>query len=270
MAFVDEFLRDVWEQRRLVAQYPPSTEVEVGDILEKVDGVWQRRGNLRDWGFNAETDSKPLTGPWSLVSEHGVTINGQLTGGTSGAVGVVTPVEGELKLEFKGSYGYLISLQGVTATTLRNIADIPESIPIWGWNDRWVIVTEVWRADHGTAILSGQENAKVTLKAAGGVTAGPLTLANLATGWEIGEDSQVQDSFTGQTDVTPIYRGRRMSFLDIILGRFAVAPNVSVEEGVALLGDTAYGRSLTTLLESPTGLESPVPMVVFDEFDPTS
>ena len=262
MGFVDNFVADVWAQRKMVAQYPPAGSVRVGDVLEKRDGIWQLHSRLPSAGFKPRLARGPV-GPVVLQSKGNKTLRVKAKGKSpAGAfTNVLGKAEAGVSIEFTGKFGYLMSLADVSETEMTNVDELLSFIRAkkrWVWDLEWVFVTSVYDAKSATILTTGTSGATAVLKAAAELKPGGVKVADLSAGFTFAGGSSIEDKYVCESKFTPLYRGRRVKLRELVFG--------STDENRKVLRDTSLEVFLlkTNGVKDATGME-----LTIEDFDPT-
>lgn len=261
MGFVDDYQRDVWDQRKLLPQYPPSGKVTVGDVLEKRDGVWKVRSNLTETGFEPKVVTSK-SADISLQSKGTVSVSASAK--ADSPAGVFTQVLGEagaeVNLSFTRDFGYAMALSGVREAQLQNIDALIEHIQRtqrWHWDFSFLVVTETYTARSSTILTTSTRGATATLKAKADVKPGGVKVAAASVGYELTSSSQLEDKWVSVSDMTPLYGVRKMKITEIILGGTHASPRQGVDGAGELADDIPLSIPERTVLSAG-----------FEDFDP--
>lgn len=223
MGFVDDYQRDVWNQHKLLPQYPPSGGVRVGDVMEKRDGVWKLRSNITSSGFKPKTaKSKPLESSMSVSSKGSLRMTTKVKG--SAPAGAFKSILGEadagVHLTFTKTFGYALAASGITETAMTNVDQLVDHIvktQRWNWDLSFLIVTETYQAETTTLVASSTKGATTVLKAKADIKPGGIKVAELAASFDVVASTQLDGQWIGEKNLTPLYGVKKVRLIDVLL-----------------------------------------------------
>lgn len=223
MGLADGYVRDVWDQRRVFATYPPGDRFKVGDIVKKEHGVFKYYSDLSSRGFDASvTESGPVMPSWEVMAQSGVTISTKAKGATpKGAFkDLVGEADAGVHVEFSEEISYLMALGGVQKYHMRAQDELTSAVKTWFWDNKWdtswVVVTEVWAAERSTILLSGETAGEIVLKASAELDLPAASGGKLAYGLEMRDQDNLAEHIVSSAGYTPVFTGMRVSVWDTL------------------------------------------------------
>ncbi len=147
MGLPEKFDNRLRDNLGLRAIWLPGTEIDLGDVLHRKDGIFEPIANLRD--FNVRFNSKKIGGRLSLAFQaRGVSSTVVQAGAEVDLSRLDVNAKAELKIEFKKEDTYFIRtprLTGVGVTDLMKVGQALKGRRDWRHGD-YYIAWRVYRA----------------------------------------------------------------------------------------------------------------------------
>ena len=220
MGLFGDIVGDVKGQKGLWLRYPPGEPIALGDVIVRDEGLWVRVGNVADdLSFEIEpTDPYDREGTWVCQSTSGVSVDGKASGDASDALSLLADVEAGAYVHFSHAGKYLLSLRGVTYTSVKSVDrfwdEIKKRRRLSTWDRRRKIVTTIVEAESGTFLMSGDGETTYGLKTKGSIPAAPtstLVTADLAAGFELAKRFSAADCFVAKAGFAPLFRAHKVT-----------------------------------------------------------
>jgi hypothetical protein len=163
--------RLIKDQLGLRAVFPPVTPVAIGDIFERDDGIFQRVGNLADFGIPVAAAAPRKSAAIQITSKHVRVTKYDGTGRVSDWTGRMS-ADGRLELDFRRGFSFFVRSLPAEVTSLKSPAlvgrRIAADVPAWK-HLQWFLATEVMLTK--SVVILGNSSAKRTLKIGGSIKA---------------------------------------------------------------------------------------------------
>jgi hypothetical protein len=218
MGLFGDIVGDVKRQRGLWLRYPPAEPVALGDVIVRDEGLWVRVGNIADdLGFEIErTDPYEEQDMWVCQSESGVSVVGKASTDASDALSLLADGEVGAYVHLSSGGKYLLSLRGVTFTSVKSVDGFWDQIKqhrrMFTWDRRRKIVTTVVRAGSGTFLMSADSEVTYGLKARASIpTTTTIVIADLAAGFDLAKRFSAADCFVAKAGFTPLFRAHKVT-----------------------------------------------------------
>lgn len=211
-----QYLKAIWDEHRQLGNWLPTREIKVGDV-----GTWDR-----DAGFSKITSLGEMRlGFNSVRSPYG---GGTLESSSGYAVKPEADVDlsalgqGEVQLQFAQKGSFALRAEGCTVATIDGADKVFQRIKVRvqtkGWDERYVVITEVVSAQTATLLVSKDRDVSVTatgLSSAGGLISADFTVTG---------QSHRLTTFVAESGLTLMFKGFRIS--KPFLRRLAARPAV--------------------------------------------
>lgn len=224
MSITKNYARSVRRQLRYHAAWVPMSDpYEVGDYGVFRGGVFERLGNIRQYGVDFTT--VPGQDTSAKFTDSGVTsvlfdLSG---GGTIDPAGATGDVEAGLKFSFSTARSFTVRCAVVKAEVMDAIPQVAQALAaVPAWNPTWRVVRSVHRAKGGTVLGSSTANAELVLTGkvsalqaidAGHVSGEVKVTHNREVGIEyVGEDGPIGlETFRVRANGQPVLRSMAAS-----------------------------------------------------------
>jgi hypothetical protein len=206
-----QYAREVWRELRLVAVWPPQSQVAVGDYGYMRDHAFERLGSLRDLELSFRGRRGPTVASEVYASRGAVSCS--LQGGASVPVdAAIGQAVGRFTLTFGRSNAAFLALGQTSLHELDRPADVARQVAALDaagrWDRDWSVVTAVKVSGSGLVALSRSRNASLEVGVDGQLTLGEA----LAAGAEISVNSNKSIAFHAAVAgrLTPLVALRRL------------------------------------------------------------
>lgn len=164
----------------------PTTKHELGDYGTLLNGQLTRLGNIRDLGIRLTASRPRVTAHQTFSSGAGVSY--QFDTGGQAQLPATPSVKAKLKVSFSGGQGMSIQAYGIHHIQIQNyqevIASVLQQHASRRWDTRWVLITELHRAQKCLLAISseGAQEAEIEFEAQQKVPVGQVTMTNANLG----------------------------------------------------------------------------------------
>ncbi|GGV60638.1 hypothetical protein [Streptomyces massasporeus] len=260
---------DVWKGWWVC--WPLSGRVEVGQVLENVDGKVRTAGTLGERGIPFVPRPGTPHNDYTYDTQGSVSLQFKAAGVAMDGLAALAVADFGARVTFEKGNSALIVYRGLTETGVADVRALAAALVQRGWDD-WddtlLAVTDVVAADSGIVLTAAESGASVELRLQAGAGQAQLGLADLAGRTSVAWRRRLGLKWLG-TDTAPFFRVVRLrktwfgkvekDYGPRQPGRGAApvpVPPVLLEE--------AYDDP-ASVLETVTSDEQPPPVVLSDE-----
>jgi hypothetical protein len=232
MAINEQYARELHTQFGYLATWLPTLKIGLGEVGVIRDGMFERVGNLDDFGIKHTDQVSANSGDLDYTSAGAVSVDFGAVGSTPVAATVPAKIEANISISFGRADAVLFQAAGCNTSTITNLREISDIIlsryKAGNWPEEHVVVTEVISCEAATILVSSGANAHVNLTASGELGSGSAKLARAGTGLKIAGYSAIGASVRAGKGATPLFKavGIRKPWLPFI-GR----PTIEVKAG---------------------------------------
>lgn len=195
-------MREVRDQLDRYLNFPINQEISIGDFgtYHGWDCRFEWQGNLADHGIAVQLHGLQHEIAETYATAGAVDIQGQLGLG-SGNPQVSVSFRRNTALAFRGN-----RIGFDKAQLLALSRDLNEAIRGGlQWNRDWVIITQLWRADGFTHLVSGAASAQVQIEATAPGAPSLFNFADATLGLNVVNQSAMSYCAVGATNILPYF-----------------------------------------------------------------
>jgi hypothetical protein len=172
-------------------------------------------------------------------TEGGVEFSTKLAGKISDVAEVLGDADAGIVIEFNKKNAVAFKANKTTNHQIKNLAEVEAAIlklyATGNWNKKYVVVTNIIKADSTTVFISRSAGSKIELKAEGNLSPGKIDIADVDAGLSIVGAKKMETKILGAKNIVPLYKvmGINTGFLG--LG----TPGLDIREVVVPEGKSA-------------------------------
>ena len=212
-ATVKRYTDELHRQFHYYATWLPTSPVELGSIGTFDNNEFTRTSHLHDRGIEYETYDTPGKSDLDYSSEGGVTISPKFSGKVPAAGSVLSQVDAGFTVNFSKKNAIVFRAKGTVCTSIKDQVklgrDIKKKYEEGKWDKRWVVITELVKADSATILISSSVDGKVELKANANVGAKKLDIADVSLELGIAFEKNIETKIVAEQGITPLFKVRR-------------------------------------------------------------
>ncbi|MER5971949.1 hypothetical protein ABT112_19810 [Streptomyces sp. NPDC002055] len=200
-------MSDFWPDWWL--SWPLSRRVVLGDVLVHDGDAVRSAGTLAERGVAFATRTQPTEDHFVYDSAGSAKVNLKAAGATDAAFSSLAQAEAGIRVEFGRDAGVLAVFNGLTQSGVADTRRLASDLAALIWQGRWdpalLAVTELVHVGAGTVLSAAGSGAEAELRLSAGLGAGPVQLADLATGAALSKRNRLGLEWVGR-ELTPFYR----------------------------------------------------------------
>lgn len=156
------YCTEVKKRLNYYAAWLPNSPFALGDYGRLDDKVFQREGNISDFGIRYSAGDPGPVADIEYASQHVTTMQTKLDAGEE-AIGL----KAGLTIGFSNAGECFVRLGGCRQTSFNNMQDIAGQVLSLRerglWNDEWVVICQLLNADKTVIYISGSKGAQVKI-----------------------------------------------------------------------------------------------------------
>jgi len=228
-----------------LATWLPNSGLQLGDLVVAAgDSGLVRVGHIRHHGLSFTPHSGSTRATYEYASSGAVSvftkIAGQAVPGSS-----LADAEAGLVVKFSRTNAIVFEASGCSSTSIADLASLGRAIEkryaAGKWDRKWMLVTELVKAQGATIIIAGSQSAQADLKASGTVGTGGIRLSDLNAKLEAKNTVGIGFKIIASTGLTPLYRASQIkaSWFGLGSGQFRPRSSESKAGGPIAFADLA-------------------------------
>jgi hypothetical protein len=193
--------------------WPPITRLRLGEIGTASGVAFVPITTLAECGIASAPSAADTRDHLTYRSEGSVDVTFKVSGQTSQLFQSLAEAQAGALVRFAKNDGVLVAYSGLAEHRLASQPVLAQEIlrRYWlaEWPLDWAVASHVVTAAAGTVLVAGRNSAAVELAAGAALGAGPLQLADLATGVTVARSAGLNLELVG-ADLTPFFRILRL------------------------------------------------------------
>lgn len=199
-----------------LATWLPGSRLSLGLVGVLKGKTFVPKSSIRSLGvaFRSTTEPHQRDGYLRFQSSKDVELQVGIGGQVDALVPAVPDGDARVAVSFGEGTGVVFAARGLAITRVADVLALQKAI--WDlrdrylWNDDWVVITELVTVDKATILVSNGSYAKVELKAAATVPAGPVDLGELTGELVISSSYGMHTQLVAENGLTPLFRAVRL------------------------------------------------------------
>lgn len=192
------------------ATWNPGVPLQLGDIGTFVDNVFTRLSNLEDMGIQFDTRPDESKTVLEHNSQGSVSVTTKLSGTLAPQGSVLTNLDAGIIVEFTKQYSTLFKANNTTSPSIKDTIKLGDQVVRLyhegKWNKKWVIITELVKAESATVIISNSSNGKIELKANANINSPTLDIADASFQFSTQFSRGLETKIISEDDLTPLFK----------------------------------------------------------------
>ena len=174
------------------------------------DGIFEKKGTLRDFGIACTVQEDPQTGDIEYSSSDAVSVEVKATGGAPVAGAVGAQVDANVAVGFKRANAILFQASHCKASTTSNLADVASAVLNLYNEGQWpadlTVVTDVVSSAAATILISSGAGAHIELGVRGKLGQDKANLASADASFSVNSFSGMATRIVGEKGTTPLFK----------------------------------------------------------------
>jgi hypothetical protein len=192
------------------ATWNPGLPLQLGDIGIFRDNIFTRLSNLRDQGIAFEVRKDPTKTPLEHQTEGSISVTTKLSGTAAPAGSVLTRADAGIIVEFSREHATLFKAVNTTSPSIKDAIGVGEQVlkqyRAGKWNKKWVVITELVKAESATIIISNSTDGKIELKANVRIDKPGLDISDAGIQWSTRFSRGLETRIISAEGLTPLFR----------------------------------------------------------------
>ncbi len=167
MALGPQYCKQIREELRRHANFPPNRPLALGDYGTVRDHVFERLGNVAQLGLSVEAN--PGSGESSFVFKSRGSVSFELVAKGEIQPGGVPAAKAAIELRFSRENAVFFAASGCRVTGVKDLKALEEDLLGLVRQERWetdyYVVTEVYEAARTTAVASSDRDSEIRIEA---------------------------------------------------------------------------------------------------------
>ena len=210
-----QYTTEIFDNLKYRPTWLPGMSICLGTVGLIEDGIFRPITSLENLKIPFEEIIDIERDSIDYNSKTGVSITFKAAGELNPKFEAINEASAGVLIEFSRSGAIVLQLRGVANHRISDQStlykELMRSIIIGDkdqWQRKWVVITEVIRAESATIMISNSMNSKLELKASG--TIAPTSLVDASANLSIVKENQVSTKIISKSGLTPLYRGVRV------------------------------------------------------------
>jgi hypothetical protein len=209
MGLNTKYAKEIHDQFGYLATWLPTANMQVGDVGTINDGIFDKKGNLKDLGITFSSQADPQMGDVEYASTNAVSIEFKAAGDAPVSGGGAT-ADASVGISFTRPDAVLFQASGCNTLTISNLPKVTDDIlskyRAGDWPSDWVVVTDVVSSAATTVLISSGANAHIDLSAKGDLGTSKASLASADAKFAITKSSSIGTHIVGAKKSTPLFK----------------------------------------------------------------
>lgn len=210
MTTSDIYTAEINKQFKYLATWLPGTKVELGDIGIVENKKFKRISNLINQNIPFKIKESDISVDYEYNSQGSVSVSTKLKGKIAPKNSLLNESDVGLQINFSKENAIFFKLNKAKSSSINNLIELGEilieRINQNNWDKKWVIVTELVKADSGTILISSSKNATIELKANGNIGMDNIDIANARFNFEILKSKDLSTKILAKNNLTPLLK----------------------------------------------------------------
>lgn len=203
------YAKELHDNLGYLATWLPTANVQVGDVGFINHGVFDKKGNLKDYHIDFTSNTDPQTGDIEYASKDAVSIEVKASAATPVATGAVD-ADANVVVTFKRADAVLFQASGYKIVALANLHEVANRIldqyDVGDWPRELVVITDALVCDAATILISSGADAHIELATKAAVGTGQASLSKAELGFGAGRSSSIATKIVGARGTTPLFK----------------------------------------------------------------
>jgi hypothetical protein len=205
-----QYTREVRNRFGYSATWAPTLEIRLGDVGRLQDYEFEPVTSLADLGLPFGERAGSATASLDYTSAQGVSFAIKAAGELPPLGSGLAAADVRIVISFNAEHAIVLQAAGCVTASIDDQRDVGERIlaryESGEWDEDYVVVTEVMRADRTTVLISSSNDGSVAFRTKASVELGPLSLASADVDLHITRSSNIGTQIVAAGALTPLFR----------------------------------------------------------------
>lgn len=209
-----QYTKELYKHFGYLATWTPATPISIGDVGEMDGSVFRRVSSLKE--MNVPYTIRQAQNKEDLIytSESGVSLSFKAAGSPVVGGSSLLVQKAGATIDFHKGAGVVFIAKGCQSPSIEDQISLGKELirryNLRQWEAKYVVVTEIKKADSMSAFISESAGGKIELVAENSLQLGTLSLADLNINFAVGASSGINTQIVAKDKLTPLFRVRQV------------------------------------------------------------
>lgn len=207
-----QYTQELFDKFGYMATWLPGVPVRLGDIGTYKKGQFERVTSLKNLGIPFRVLKGTSTGQANYASQGSVSETFKAKGEASELAKYLAKAEAGFIIEMSRANATLFKAVETRTSQIDDLQSLGEIIlelyTLGNWDPKHFVVVETLDVESATIFISSSANARAELSAAGNVTPGGISIADINAGLQIQFASNMHTQIVASKGLTPLFKAR--------------------------------------------------------------
>jgi hypothetical protein len=192
------------------ATWQPGVEIQLGHIGIFKDNAFTHISDLASMGIQFEIEADLSKVNLEYNSKGSITVATKVSGTAPPTGSVLTTADAGIIIEFSKESATLFKANNTVTPMIRDTIKLGDEILklylAGKWNKKWVVVTELVKAESATIIISNNSAGKIELKANANVNTANIDVADVKFDFSVQYAKGLETKIIAEDGITPLFK----------------------------------------------------------------
>jgi hypothetical protein len=209
-----QYTTELYKRFGYLATWTPATPVSIGDVGEMDGNVFRRVSSLKEMNVPFTVRQAQNKEDLIYTSESGVSLSFKAAGSPVVSGSSLLVQKAGAMIDFHKGAGVVFIAKGCLSPSIEDQILLGKELirryNIGEWKAKYVVVTEIKKADSMSAFISESSGGKIELIAENSLQLGTLSLADLNINFAVGASRGINTQIIAKDKLTPLFRVRQV------------------------------------------------------------
>lgn len=209
-----QYTKELYERFGYLGTWTPATPLNIGDVGEMDGNVFRRVSSLEEMNIPFTVRQAKDKEDLIYTSESGVSLSFKAAGSPVVGGSSLLIQKAGATIDFHNGAGVVFVARGCLSPSIEDQISLGKELirryNIGEWEAKYVVVTEIKKADSMSAFISESSGGKIELIAENSLQLGTLSLADLNVNFSVGASSGINTQIIAKNKLTPLFRVRQV------------------------------------------------------------
>jgi hypothetical protein len=209
-----QYTKELYERFGYLASWTPATPVGIGDVGEMDGNVFRRVSSLKEMSVPFAVRQAQNKEDLIYTSESGVNLSFKAAGSPVVGGSSLLVQKAGATIDFQKGAGVVFIAKGCLSPSIEDQISLGKELirryNVGEWEAKYVVVTEIKKADAMSTFISESSGGKIELIAENSLQLGTLSLADLNVNFSVGTSSGINTQIIAKDKLTPLFRVRQV------------------------------------------------------------
>jgi len=209
-----QYTAELYKRFGYLATWTPATPVNIGDVGEMDGNIFRRVSSLKEMNVPFTVRQAQNKEDLIYTSESGVNLSFKAAGSPIVGGSSLLVQKAGATIDFHKGAGVVFIAKGCLSPSIEDQISLGKELirrySVGEWEAKYVVVTEIKKADSMSAFISESSGGKIELIAENSLQLGTLSLADLNVNFSVGAASGINTQIVAKDKLTPLFRVRQV------------------------------------------------------------